>query len=179
MKRSVLIALVIVCSASMAFAQAGSIGVFSDAGGASCNFTDAGSLVQVYYYHLNASATASQWKLDLGGLMWTHLGDTMNYPTVIGTSVTGISIGYGACIAAPNALGVSNFFGSAAAPCSMIKIIPDPASLSGEIEAVDCSVPAVKVFPTGGAGIVNADGSCQCNVPVEETTWGQMKALYQ
>jgi hypothetical protein len=179
MKRSVLIALVIVCSASMAFAQAGSIGIFADAGGASCNFVDAAGLVQVHFYHLNASATASQWKLDVSAAGWSHLGDMINYPTVIGTSVAGISIGYGGCVAAPNNLGMANFFGSAAAACTMIKIVPDPTALSGDIEAVDCGTPALKVFPTGGAGIINADGTCQCNVPVEETTWGGVKALYQ
>jgi hypothetical protein len=180
MKRSVLIAIALISIASLAFAQAGSIGLFADPGGTACTFTDTGSLVQVYYFHLNVpGATASQWRLDLGGLPWVHLGDTMNFPTVIGTSIGGISIGYGGCFPAPIALGVSNFFGSVAPTCSMISIVADPASLSGEIEGVDCGTPALKVFPTGGSGYVNADASCECNIPVEETTWGGVKALYQ
>jgi hypothetical protein len=32
---------------------------------------------------------------------------------------------------------------------------------------------------TGGQLIVNPAPGCQCSVPVEETTWGQVKALYQ
>ncbi len=180
MKRSVLIALVIVCSASMALAQAGAIDIFADPGMTSCNFVDAGSLVQVYFGHMHhGSATASQFKLDLGGLPWTHLGDTWNFTTIIGTSVTGVSIGYGSCQAAPTVLGNANFFGSASPVCSLIRIVPDPGSLSGLIEGVDCGTPAVKTFPQGGAGRVNDDGSCTCTTPVEETTWGGVKALYQ
>jgi hypothetical protein len=180
MKRSVLIAIALISIASLAFAQAGSIGVFADAGGTSCNFIDTAGLVQVHFYHLNVpGATASQWRLDVTAAGWSHLGDMMNFPTVIGTSVGGISVGYGGCFPAPINLGMANFFGTAAAACTMVSIVPDPASLSGEIEGVDCGVPAVKVFPTGGVGYVNADVTCECNIPVEETTWGGVKALYQ
>jgi hypothetical protein len=33
-------------------------------------------------------------------------------------------------------------------------------------------------YGTGGQGIVNMNPTCPCNVPTEDTTWGQVKALY-
>jgi hypothetical protein len=157
---------------------AGAIAIYSDEGGTNCAFVDNGSLVQVHFFHLNTNgATASQWKLDLGGLPWTHLGDTFNFATIIGTSVNGVSIGYGGCYIAPIHLGVANFFGSTAPACSPIRIVADPLALSGEIEGVDCV--ANKMFPTGGSGIVNPDPSCWCTIPVQHTTWGAIKAMYQ
>lgn len=176
MKRSVLIAFMLVLSASMVFAQAGSVGVFADVAATDCNFVDAGGLVTVQIVHVyTPGATASQFKLEAPA-GWTHLGDTWNFATVIGSSVVGVSVAYGACFVGPIALGAINFFGGNLAPCTLFSIVPDPASLSGEIEAVDCE--SFKVFPTGGSGIVNPDGTCSCTTPVQETTWGGVKALY-
>jgi hypothetical protein len=179
MKRSVLIAIALISIASLAFAQAGSIGLFADSGGTSCNFSAlSGGFIQIHYYHLNANATASQFRLDIAGQPWNFFGDNWQFATVIGQSTNGVSIGYGGCQSAPIYLGVTSFGVGADAPaCTMISIVPDPAALSGQIEAVDCT--STKVFPTGGAGILNSDGTCDCNVPVEETTWGGVKALYQ
>jgi hypothetical protein len=176
MKRSVLIALVVVFSASMAFAQAGSIGIYADNTASSCDIVAAG-FAQIHSFHMNApGATGSQWKLD-HPVAWTHFGDIWEFPTIIGNSSAGVSIGYGACLASPIYLGVSNYGASGDPACTFISVIPDPTSLSGQIEGVDCA--ANKTFPTGGAAYVNGDGSCPCNVPVEETTWGGVKALYQ
>jgi hypothetical protein len=182
MKRLLLLTVLSLLVAGTAFSQAGSIGLFPDAAGTVCDFVDAGGLVQVHYYHgIHTGATASQWMLDLNGLPWVHLGDQIQFPTVIGTSITGISIGYGNCQAAPTYLGVSNFFGSNAPTCSSIRIVADPASLSGEIEGVDCATPANKTYPTGMLQMVNADPGCSCPgwSPVESSTWGSVKALYR
>jgi hypothetical protein len=159
---------------------AGSIKVFSDQAASSCNFVDTGGLVQVHFFHMDSDgATASQWKLDLGGLPWSHLGDQI-WPPPIGTSITGVAIGYGACWAAPIYLGQANFFGSNAPACSFIRIVPDPDALSGQIEGVDCAVPANRTYPTGGYGRVNPDVTCPCGpVPVQHTTWGAIKAMYE
>jgi hypothetical protein len=179
MKRSLLIAICLLFVAGTVFAQAGSIGVFSFCDAFDCNFVDAGGLIQVYMVHVNTpGASASQFMLQTPP-GWVHLGDIWNFPTIIGTSVTGVSIGYGGCYSSPICLGYANFLGAVSPPCTYFGIVPDPGALSGLIEAVDCAIPANKVFPTGGQGIVNNDGSCSCSVPVEETTWGQLKALYQ
>ena len=176
MKRSVLIALVVVFSASMAFAQAGSIGIYSDAGASSCNFVAMG-FIQIHSFHMNApGATGCQWKLDHPPT-WSLFGDVWQFATIIGNSNAGVSIGYGACLASPIYLGVSSYGAAGDPACTFISVVPDPSSLSGEIEGVDCA--ANKTFPTGGGGYVNGDGTCNCDIPVEETTWGGVKALYQ
>jgi hypothetical protein len=157
---------------------AGTIAVYSDAEGTNCNFVDNGSVVPVYFFHNNTNgATGSQWRLDLGGLPWAHLGDTFTLPFVTGKTVTGISIGYGGCLTSSIYLGVANFFGTAAPACSQIRIVADPEAPSGEIEAVDCLTN--QMFPLGGSGRVNPDGTCWCGpVQVRHTTWGAIKALY-
>ncbi len=179
MKRSLLIAFCLVLGASMVFAQAGSVGVFADPGATNCNMVDAGGLVQVYISHVNTTgATASQFML-VPGPGWTHLGDTWNFTTIIGVSIAGVSVAYGGCFSGAIALGVVNFFGSVAPTCTLISIVPDPSAPSGEIEGVDCEEPANKMFPTGGSATVNSDGSCDCSIPVQDTTWGGVKALYR
>lgn len=76
-----------------------------------------------------------------------------------------------------------NFLGDGLSPaCSLIKIVPDPSAPTGNIEIVDCQTPFPEKFEFAylGAGIVNGDGSCPCTyVPVQDTTWGGIKALYQ
>jgi hypothetical protein len=109
---------------------------------------------------------------------WVHLGDNWNFQA-IGLSIDGVSVAYGSCFVGPIALGSINFFGAAVPGCSMISIVADPNSPSGEIEGVDCQVVPEKTFPTGGAGRVNSDQTCDCNVPVQDTTWGGIKALYK
>jgi hypothetical protein len=181
MKRSMLIALCLLFGASMAFAQAGSVGVFADAAGTNCNLVDAGGLVQVHVVHAySTGATASQFLFDISATAWTHLGDTWDFTTVIGTSITGVSVAYGGCFSGPIHLGTINFFGSIVPACTIVSVVPDPAAPSGNIEAVDCALPDPgKMFPTGGSAIVNSDGTCDCLIPVQDTTWGGVKALYQ
>ena len=179
MKRSMLIAVCLVFGASTVFAQAGAIGVFADPGGADCNLIDNGGLVQIYINHVHSDgATAAQFML-VPPAGWVHLGDTWNFTTVIGTSLGGVSVAYGGCFSGNIALGLVNFFGSFAPACTLVEIVADPLAPSGFIEGVDCALPAVKFFPTGGSAVVNNDGSCDCNVPVHDTTWGGVKALYQ
>jgi len=175
MKRSVLIVLALMLTASMAFAQNGSIAVFSDAGGSSCNFADGGSLVQVHIFHVNSpGATASEWKLDVSQVAWTHLGDTKDFDLVIGTSITGCAVSYESCLTGSFRLMAVNFFGSNAEACALIGIVASPGKAG--VRAVDCNETSLLI--PGGQGRVNPDGTCQCTTPVEETTWGGIKAQY-
>jgi hypothetical protein len=56
----------------------------------------------------------------------------------------------------------------------LIGIVPAPNKPG--VRAVDCAENSVII--TGGQARVNPDGTCQCAVPVNETTWGNIKALY-
>ncbi len=141
-----------------AFAQPGWIGPYADMSGTSPHLIDTGGLVQVYFLHTQTSgATAAQFMLDAPA-SWAHLGDTWSTATSIGTSITGVSLGYGSCLAGPIYLGVANFFGSSVPECTQISIVPDPAAPTGMIEASDCG--ATKIFPNGGMAIVNPNASC-------------------
>jgi len=174
MKRSVLIVLALMLFASMAFAQNGSIMVFSDLGASDCNFTVGPSgFAPLYIFHMyTAGATASEWKLNLPA-DWSHLGDIGDFFLTLGLSVAGTSISYETCLSGNFKLMTVNALGAPAPDgtpaCTLITI--------SEIQVIDCD--DGRVFPTGGSGIVNSDGTCDCNVPVQETTWGGIKALYQ
>jgi hypothetical protein len=179
MKRLLLIALCFVCASSMAFAQwPGSIGAFGDAGATDCNITDTGSLVEVHIVHVYAiDVAASEFMLDVSATNWTHMGDTWDFDVYIGTPLTGASVAYEDCLDGPIHLVTVNFWGTSAPSCTYIRIVPDPLAVTGEIEAVDCDYN--RIFPTGGRAIVNVNDNCRCCVPVEETTWGGVKALYR
>lgn len=169
MKRFVLVAMALMLCASMAFAQQ-SVMVFSDLGGASCSWTDAAPALQpVYVFHTNtAGATAGEWTL-VPPASWSYLGESSPFTLVIGSSINGISISYQACLFGTFQLSTVNFFSSGLeGPCTLFGI--------EGIQIIDCA--QGREFPDGGHGIVNPDPSCECDVPVEETTWGGIKALY-
>jgi hypothetical protein len=176
MKRSVLIVLALMLVASMAFAQNGSIMVFSDIGASDCNWSDAAPALQpVYIFHMySPGATGSEWMLTAPAT-WSHLGDQPDFALVIGSSVAGASVSYETCLAGNFKLMTVNFFGSGLeGACTLFSIGAAPGKTG--VQVIDCA--DGRGFPPGGAGIVNSDGTCDCSVPVNETTWGGIKALY-
>jgi len=183
MKRTLMIsASLLLLFASHSFAQGipGVIGVYADAAGTACNVVDDGGLLQVHMLHLWINgAKASQFALDVSATDWTWLGDIWDFELVIGSSLGGAAISYEGCVASSSIhLGKATFIGSIAPSCTEISIVPDPGMRpTPRIQAIDCD--DNRVFPTGGLAYVNPDPSCQCSVPVEETTWGQIKALYK
>lgn len=181
MKRSLLLTLAMLCIAGMAFAQAGSLTIAADPGGTNCNLADTTPGLCTYYVvHVNTpGATASQFYAPQPACMLAvYLSDGAVYPVTIGSSQTGVAIGYGACLPGPNNVLMINYFCQGLTPpCCYYPILPDPALPSGNIEVVDCQNQLL--FATGGEGIVNSNQTCNCSVPVEETTWGGIKSLYQ
>jgi hypothetical protein len=112
--------------------------------------------------------------LDVTQVGWTHLGDLKDFELVIGTSISGASVSYEDCLAGSFQLMTVNFFGSSAEPCGLVAIVPAPSKAG--VRAVDCA--ENNVFIPGGEARVNPDTGCQCTTPVEETTWGSIKAQY-
>ncbi len=185
MKRSLLIALCVVFCSSMAFAQAGSIGLFADPMGTNCDVYDQiPGLVSVYVVHVFApGATEARFKVDhlsWGAGMLTYLSEYVTPPYIgLGIPTTGITIIYGSCQSSPNMILTITYFGSGLTPpCSYIQVVPDPTAIPPGIYMKECTPPSLKIS-TGGAVVVNPDATCMCDIPVEETTWGQVKALYQ
>ena len=182
MKKLLLISLALILTSTLAFGQAGVIGLYVDAGPyVQCTFADVGAaLVPVYAVHkLCPGATASQWMITTGGgFNCTYTGEIIALPTSIGNTQVGISIAYGGCLGASNLLlATINYFCMGASPtCAFIQVVPDPAAPSGQIEVIDCAF--VKLVATGNAIYFNHNTSCDCYDPVQNSSWGGIKALY-
>jgi hypothetical protein len=192
-KRSLLIALLVVFGASVAFAQPGSIGLFADPTLSECNIgIPPAGMLHVYVGHVFTASTASQFAVDYSGLTSPGniiLSETPTAPIVaIGTSTIlddgiGISLAYGQCLVGSHMILDLQFWISfLVPPCTYLAILPDPAvTPTPAIRSADCTQPnPINEFPTGGEAIASWDPDlCNCSVPVEETTWGGIKALYQ
>jgi hypothetical protein len=172
-------------SSSLAFAQNGSIGIFSDAGASLCNLYDTGpALLTVYVFHVGAiGATASQFKVewDPNTFTATKVGENYNFTLTLGSFQYGISFAYQTCLSGTFALGDISFFGSGTSQtCALIQVVPDPAAIpAGSIWTVDCTLPNGNLVAVNGGAIrVNPDPTCECTTPAQESSWGQIKALY-
>lgn len=178
MKKALLLTFALMLCAGMAFAQQGSVGIFRDAAGTNCNLLDTTpGLTPYYVVHVyTTGSTACQYSAPKPTCMTaTYLSDTNPFPVTVGSSQTGVSVGYGTCRVGPIHVQTVSYFTMGTTPaCCYYPVLADPAV--GVIGTVDCAFePGVA---TGGIGIVNANGTCDCNVPVEDTTWGGVKALY-
>jgi hypothetical protein len=185
MKKFVLTVLAIAVAASPAFAQIGDISAYADGAGTSCNIVDAApGIVTINVLHKHTvGATASQWAINLnGGSTMTFTGVTAapGMLAIAPSGATDISIAYGGCVTGDFLIATVTYFGlGTSPPCSYINFSAAPTSpIPGQIASVECDLTTVTVTPTGQANI-NPDGTCQCDVAVNEATWGGIKALYR
>lgn len=185
MKRALFLAILVVFSANLAFAQAGAINLFSDPSGTSCDlFPVAGTLFFVYAVHVLApGVTASQWAAPIpacAGPNTIFLSDQAVFPVTLGSSQTGVAIGYGACFGSPlHILTIQTLVLAPIPTCCLWHVTGDPNSVSGQIEVVDCAN-QLHVVPNMPSAVINPDGLCDCDepLPTESSTWGGIKALY-
>jgi len=187
MRRLLLMTFVLMLGATVALAQGGGrIGVFSENTGTNCAITDAAAgLLSVYVVHIGTTgATASQYIAAKPSCMTaTYLSDTNLFGVTVGNSQTGVSVGYGTCRVGTIHTQTLSFFASGTTPaCCIYKVTCDPLGVNqcnlGKVDIVDCSfVPGVAA---GQSGVVNSTGACTCPMIVadEESSWGQIKALY-
>jgi len=178
MKKVLLLSLAVLMVASMASAQ-GFFGIYSDADTyGDCNLEDVSfGLCPVYLVqHFANGISSSMMVQDNSGL--TSTGVTTHTLLVIGNVFTGVDFSYGACLGPTVLLATLNYFCQGLAPgCTDISVVPHPET--GVITLVDCA--AVAADTQGGVLTVNGDTSCPCTGgpnPVEESSWGQIKALY-
>ncbi len=180
MKKALLLTLVLMLGASMAFAQAGSIGIFADPAATNCNLVAMAQGLGAYYIvHVNTpGAVGCEYSAPKPACMTlaSYLSDTNVFPVSIGNSQTGISVGYGVCKVSPILVQTISYFILGPNPtCCRYYVLPHP--INGGPNVVDCADNLL--IATGGQGIVNSVvGQCECNVPVQDTTWGSVKALY-
>jgi hypothetical protein len=169
--------------AGLVFAQPGVIQIAADQGVTTCDVTDVAGLVTVYVFHINTiGSTASQFKiLPSAGVTMTHLADNSAFLT-IGNSQTGIAIAYQACFTGPLEILSMSYLGSGTSvACSDLTVVEDPTANPPGLFVTDCASPPNKLIGLGSTAIINDDGGCPCPdiVPVEETSWGQIKAIYR
>lgn len=183
MRRVLLVVLSLMLSAAAAFGQGGSVGIFADQQGVGCALGDPVNTVASYHVvHVYASnVTAAQFSAPKPACFTgTYLSDTAIYPVTIGNSQVGISMGYGTCMSSPiHILTINYFTYGTTAPCCQYPVLPDPnASPYPNIWTVDCDF---NLLAAGGrAGVINMTPDCMCvgATPVEDSTWGHVKALF-
>ena len=104
----------------------------------------------------------------------TYIGETHNYP-VIGNSQTGAWVIYGPCASGSVHVMTIMFFGhGTSGHCCWYGLQPYPGS--GDIESEMCG--SMDWHWTHGEGIyISAEPNDNCGTPVEQSTWGGIKAL--
>jgi hypothetical protein len=118
-----------------------------------------------------------------------YLSEAVTAPfTRSGSAFDGIEISYGACLEAPNMILTLAFLAQGLSDtCSAFIVKPHPEL--GFIGVIDCETPPNLLLATGGCVWVNLDwNQCGCWIgdklncdelsPADDTTWGQIKAMY-
>jgi hypothetical protein len=152
-------------------------------------FWDTPGLRTIYIVHkgfqAGAEFSAVRFKVDNHGFTGTWVGDTSDFGT-IGNSQTGIAVNYSGCMEPPILVLSVSYFCAGTSDCTTVGLAADPFSESGWIESYDCvnellSPPYVYELCVNGVLVPDDTGFgyCDCPVPVEQTTWGQIKAVYE
>ncbi|NIO28521.1 MAG: hypothetical protein GTO29_08210 [Candidatus Latescibacteria bacterium] len=185
MKRVLLLAVFSILIGSVVTAQPGSIGLFADPGGTTCDVYDEPGTVTVYVLHLSSpGATGSCFRVDWlsWGVTMMYMCETVTPPYLsIGSSDAGIAIAYGSCVVSPHMILAIQFCAlGTTPPCSYIQVVADTTyyDVPG-IWVRDCGTPPSTLRARGGDAVINPDATCYCDVPVEETSWGRVKLLYR
>jgi hypothetical protein len=106
----------------------------------------------------------------------TYLGDTNIYPTV-GNSQAGAWISYGPCLTGSVLVMTIQYYGQGtSSQCCWYDLQPYPGS--SYVESQMCG--GSDWLWTHGEGIyVSTDPAENCGTPVEQSTWGRVKAMYR
>jgi hypothetical protein len=182
MRRVLPIAFVILLSASVAFAAGlGRLGIFGDTGGASCAITQpASGLFQIHLVHIETDgSTGFQFKAPKPDCVnATYLNDINVFPVVVGNTQTGIAVAYPECKVGSFLICSMQFLSlGATPPCCLYYILPDPNTIPVDYYVSDCDYNVLPGSVKGGVVTQTADCDCE-SIPNEDTSWGQIKALY-
>jgi hypothetical protein len=186
MKKVLLIALALTVCSSVAFAD--HFGVYSDAAGTSCAMTAfnpfPNATPSFLIEKMNSGAQGCQFGiLDATGLAYT--GFTSDF-VVLGQK-DNFNVGYPTCLGGEVNIMTLNFlaFPGTYTCANRLTVVPATASpIPGEIVTVLCDF-SIEGGGSGGVLYVGPDsqacvGPTGCDpVPVAQTTWGGIKALYR
>jgi len=192
MKKGLLLTLVLLCSATLVFAQVepGSVAVYSDPGGTNCNLTEPGGMAFLYYFLAGSpGASGVEFSTDITGVVaWSHVASVLSDSNwlLIGDFLSGASVAWGDCLSGNIYLGyeILNAIGPSPA-CSYIYVTGHPVpSIPGETHPIysDCGPSGGELHVIHGSYMaINPDETCQCpgTIPAEESSWGHIKALYE
>lgn len=182
---SILFALSCVVSNAHAQGAVNALRFYSDPLGTSCDLTyDKIGIVSVHMIHTGGTGSTG---IQLGAITpdcWTgaiFMDDVILPPYVkLGNTqdpVTGLLVAFAGCKQLPIHVGtIDHFVTDLSARCCAYE--PGPVQ-DAPLQFADCQF---NVHPMGGAGlVVNPDETCPClnPIPVAETTWGKVKALYR
>ena len=176
----------------------GRIALTGSADGTVCSVVDiASGIVEVHIFvfdvvGLTAIQFAAPKPACWSGATW--IADNIDTPVIIGDTqdpIGGLSIAWGNCTSdggggfdSPVHVGSMTFFTSGQAPpCCLYPVIKASGDLHPEVDGpivVLCS-DMTEVAGIGVEAVINPQPECSCltPVPIEETTWGAVKALYQ
>jgi hypothetical protein len=176
--------LVVLVSPRIAASQdkPGNITVFADEAGVSCSITDqTPGPITVYVLHTNMSGMAfSDFKVaESSGFLATYVSETIEPGGHVGDFRNGITLGYGSCVNGPLLLGSISYQGvGTSAPCSYLDVVAWRFPWPGTQDCVGDDYPAP---PLGRLYVNPQPGECSlwCSVLTEQSTWGQVKALYR
>jgi hypothetical protein len=188
MRGMILLGVILVLAGGMATparGQAGQINVFVDSLYTRCWLDE--SYVEwltLYVVHQGTpGATGCRFMLQVPShSCWIYRGESSAY-TAVGDTRTGVTVDYGACLASSVLVMKVYYYIQLACSgwCTVVQAIPDPAAPSGTIEVYDCN--GNVLVGNGQPLFINPYfGNCPvwCNIlPVDEATWGRVKALYE
>jgi hypothetical protein len=183
MKRFALLIVCLVAMATPALALngVGDVSVYADNQGNDCNILSpgGGGLVHIYVVHkfqpgdeATYSRFKGEWPTGLTFLGSFNVGSFVS----IGSFDNDISVAYGLCVTTTALVGDALFQTSAVSPtCSYVSLVAAVGQTTPLATRCDFGEWEVGV----GQAIVNPDGTCQCTIKTEPTSWGKVKALYR
>lgn len=178
----VLAAITLLASNHTVVAQ-GTIGLFADNSGTSCNIIDAGpgnfSVFVVLTNHTGTFGCDFRIESEMG-VTASVTGESSPFTVLGGTAETGVTIVTApiGCIAAPAHVYTVDYFGFGdSQTCSKINVVANINSNPPGTNIINCS--GIKSAASTESITFNPDGQCNCAVPTEETSWGRIKVLFE
>jgi hypothetical protein len=167
MKKVLLLMVAVLMISSVAMAD--HISVYTDASASVCALGPAGFLQPVVVHKLSAGTLSSRFKMTMPGGS-NLFGFNTPYVTV-GSITSDLSVGYGVCLNGASVIGtLAGIF----TPGTLDIVAAD---LQTTIIVTDCT--AAEFPATGGTAYIGTTGDCHEPNATENSTWGQVKALYR
>ena len=120
---------------------------------------------------------------QLDGAQLTWVSDTVPADYIVtGDSQSGITILFDDCVLYPHIILTITYMGNGLSePCGEIRLVSHPDVVPERLIMIGCQDPPQGMTGANHSKIyINGNASCPCYtlVPVENTNWGHIKAIY-